>query len=108
MKIIGKIGPYTIFTVPNTGIEPGQQWICVNDVGIEAAYVLAVLTGAEVHFHQETAIIEGVYCRMAAHDKGADERLHELVDLCTDIHFKSPVLAQIPIEGAGWDNEQPA
>ncbi len=105
MKVLGQIGPFTIFTVPDATVEPGHQWICINSAGIEAAYVLCVLTGAEPHTGQETAIVDGVYCRMAPHDNVAVQRLHDLVDLCADIHFESPTLAQIPIEGEGWDDE---
>ena len=106
MNVLGQIGPYTIFSVPNERIQPGHQWIGINDAGIEAAYVLAVLTGAEVHTRQETAIVEGVYCRLAAHDDIADQRLRDLLDLCADVRLKAPELMQIRIEGFG--DERPA
>lgn len=106
MNILGKVGPYTVFSVPDEHIEPGHQWIAIDDPGIEAAYVLAVLTGAEPHTHQETAVVEGVYCRMAIHDEIADQRLRDLLDLCADIRFKAPDMMQLQIEG--FDDERSA
>jgi len=106
VNVLGQIGPYTIFSVPDERIQPGHQWIGINDSGIEAAYVLAVLTGAEAHTRQETAIIEGVYCRLAAHDAVADQRLRDLLDLVADVRIKAPDLMQLKIEG--WDDERPA
>lgn len=93
--IIGKVGVYTIFTVPDDKVEPGHQWIGIDSSDIGAAYVLATLTGSEPHVGQETAIVEGVYCRMAEHNQVADERLCNLVDLCADLRFKAPDLIQI-------------
>lgn len=105
MNTLGKIGTYTIFTVQDAGIEPGHQYICIDGIGLTAAYILAVLTGSEPHTGQETSIVDGVMCRMAPHDANANQRLHDLVDLCSDIWLNSPALAQIPIEGEGWDDE---
>ena len=105
-NVIGHIGSYTIFSIPNDHIEPGRQWIAINDASLDAGYVLAVLTGAEPHTQQETAVVAGVRCRLAAHDAGADQRLRDLVDLAADLRFKAPELMQLCIEG--FDDERPA
>ncbi len=103
IHVLGRIGPYSIFTVPDSKIEPGHQWIGINAGGIEAAFILSVLTDSEPHTSQETAVIDGLYCRVAPHNAEADRRLCDLVDLCADLRFSAPQIIQIAIEGLEFD-----
>ena len=99
MTVIAEMGGHTIFTVPDPDVEPGRQLICVMPVDSEAHRILSVLTGTP-HESQRLHLLPGAQIALVArHDRAADRRLMQLVDVAAEIRLAAPQVMQLQLAG---------
>lgn len=89
VKNIGNLGDTSISAIADEAIEPGHQWIVIEDTPDGEA--LAGLLGGGAAEWQPA---EGW---RIPHDYAADARLMAMIDLLTDIRFGAPRMIQLTL-----------